>query len=156
MTMPQGAREHLRPIADNLDNNIEQSEAGVWNFADHAFEKTLPSGLTMDTVKQVYEHTNDVIASATWVLGTRAEQELQENSQLDSVSGRMKIPGCGEVTVGYHRELDMPSDEGEDDVVTRYGQTQIKMSTIGQGETHEDLTTLRQELERRATEVFSN
>jgi hypothetical protein len=154
MSMPQGIRDHLDGIGQSLETNLDHREAGVWNFQDTAFEQTLPDGLTMDTVKQVYEHTNDVIASATWTFGTHAEKELQENGQLDSATARLPIPGCGEVTIGYNRSMDMPGENGETE--THYGETQVKLTTIGQGDAHEDLKTFRQELARRAENLFSN
>lgn len=153
--MPEGVREHLPPIADTIAEHTEQTSEGVLQVDSKAFEQTLPSGMTMDTVKQVYEHTNDTIAALTQVTGEQGQQILESNTQLDSVSAKMEIPGCGEVTVGYFRELEGPSEEGADDNAVLYGDTRIKLTTIGQGEPHQDLETIRETLRKEAEKVFS-
>ena len=81
----------IKALAENIQVSIKEG-AEEFTIAKEVYEKALPEGLTLDVVKQVASHNANYIAAATQVASAAAYLALEENKDVQKVSGTIKTP----------------------------------------------------------------
>jgi hypothetical protein len=104
----------IEKLSEVLLENIENvSETGVVQFKKDTFEKTLDgSELTMDSVKSVHEHRDDVIAATGLALGKKGQELFKKKQSPDQVTGTFKAHK-DTVNGTFYKERNLPNNKGE-------------------------------------------
>tara|TARA_B100000700_G_scaffold155074_1_gene172231 strand:+ start:20046 stop:20501 length:456 start_codon:yes stop_codon:yes gene_type:complete len=144
---------NVNKLAEQFQGQMEQGEGGVLNLPAKAYEQSLPEDLSMDTVKRVKSHDEDVVAALTLATGRQGEQMMKNDKGLQSVSSSMKFGKFGDVNVQYDRAKVGPKSITDRTEVTRYGQTQARVRTFA-GKPRGDLKKVRETLASNAEKLF--
>lgn len=148
--------DKVRSIAEIIKSNSEvDEEQGLINVANGAYEETLPEDLTMDQVKKVYRHTEDVVAGLALANGELGENIVQNNTNVNTVSAEMKIPRHVEMHAQYNKKTTGPKSVQDRTPVDRYGTTQVRVKTLGQQPNRGEFKKVRSHLQERAEKLFS-
>jgi hypothetical protein len=130
-------KPYVTALATELKAGLKLGEGGVINADKDLYEKTLPDDLDMETVKKVYGHTEDLVASLTLATAQIGEEAMKKNKKLDSVSSELKIGKHVEINVGYLRSqnqtirnMQNPTEAPRE--VTKYGVSTARIKTFGQ------------------------
>lgn len=147
-------KKEIVDLSSTLKTGMSVGDDGVIKTEAGLYEKTLPEGLDMDTVKKVYGHTEDLTAALTLATGDLGEEVLKKNKKLDSVSSELKIGKHAEINVGYLRSQQRPKSVQDRTMVTQYGVTTARVKTFAQ-KNRGELKKVRTMLSDRATGLFS-
>lgn len=151
-------KPHITALAKDLKAGMKLGDGGVISADKDLYENTLPEDLTMDTVKKVYGHTEDVVAAMTLATGELGEAAMKKNKKLDSVSSELKIGKHAEINVGYLRSQEqtirnMQNPKEPPKKVTKHGVTTARVKTFGQ-KNRGELKKVRAHLAERAEGLF--
>lgn len=95
---PQGNRamsdvkQSVIDLAAKLQAQMTLGEAGIVEVPKDLFAQTLPEALTLDTIKLVQDHTNDLVAATAEALGNIAIPAFKADEKLEQLSVEF---GCG-------------------------------------------------------------
>lgn len=95
---PQGNRamsdvkQSVIDLAAKLQAQMTLGEAGIVEVPKDLFAQTLPEALTLDTIKLVQDHTNDLVAATAEALGNIAISAFKADEKLEQLSVEF---GCG-------------------------------------------------------------
>ena len=96
-------------ITDNIEN---VSDTGVVEFNKDTFEHTLKgTDLTLDTIKAVHEHRDNVIAATGLAIGRKGREMFQGENPPDTVTGKFKAHK-DEINGTFHRVRNTPDGKG--------------------------------------------
>lgn len=146
--------QKVTTLADHLQSQMEVKDGGVLNLPSKVYEENLPEGLSMETVKQVKSHDEDVVAALTLATGRKGEELMKADKGLGAVNSNMKFGKFGDVSVEYNRSKTGPKSVTDRTEVTRYGTTQARVRTFA-GKPKGELKKVRESLASNAEKLFS-
>lgn len=85
-------KQSVIDLAAKLQAQMTLGEAGIVEVPKDLFAQTLPEALTLDTIKLVQDHTNDLVAATAEALGNIAIPAFKADEKLEQLSVEF---GCG-------------------------------------------------------------
>lgn len=156
--MSSEIKANVVTLAEKLEKGMTLGEGGNITVEKDLYEKTLPENLSLDMVKQVYGHTEDLIAAQTLATGRIGEEAMKKDKKLESVSSELPLDKFGKISVGYLRSqeqtirnLQNPSEPPKK--VIKYGVTSQRVTTFGQ-KNKGQVKKVREELAERGAKLF--
>lgn len=112
--------ESVQELAKSLKKDLKHSDTGVGELPKDIYEKHLPEGLTMDTIKKFQSHNSDFLAALSLANGESSAALMKKKKDLASTNIEIKV---GKDTMGcvYTREK----------IVTIPGNPPIQKTTYG-------------------------
>lgn len=138
-------------LAGAIKSGLTFDAEGVGSAADDLFEKNLPEGLTLDTVKQVQDTVLNFADATTLALGEAGLKHLQDNKDLKSVSVKIKA-GRDAISSEFFREVDR-RNPANGETFKKYGTATTKLSS-GVGAGRGNYKKIQEDLSSRAAAVF--
>lgn len=152
--------QDVKDLAKTLESEMTLGDGGALVFKDKdTYEKTLPEGLEMETVDNLYKHNEKLTAALTLATGNLGAAALKKDKKLDGVTSELKIGKHADISVGYLRSQEQRIPNFQDkskapEVVTRYGVTTTRVRTFAQKNKGE-LKKVRTMLGEQAEKLFS-
>jgi hypothetical protein len=119
-------KESILALAEKLKADMVLSEDGVVTVSEDTFEKTLPEGLDMKTVKAVQDHTANLVSATGYALGQVGIGAFKKDKRLEQVSVEF---AAGKDSIGgvfqRSKEVRNPTDGSS---ATKYGILSMKMT----------------------------
>ena len=141
--LPEAAQEVYNKIHDTW-----KFENGKATFDKDAFKKSLPDGLTYETVKQVNNHAQNFALAVAAINGEKAIETLKENKGLDKVIATAEMYH-GKVVHTVHRTATVRNvaTGAESEVL---GQSNTKIIITGNGKDFKEVKARIAELAAKA------
>lgn len=140
-------------LAETLKGNITHAENGVLKVEADAFEKTLPEGLTMETVDAVYKHIGNVAPAFVLAAGEVSETVLKENKDLKNTSAQLKVGKHVDIDMTYDREIERRKSVSDPTMIKVQGATSVKINTRVRKSA--EMSRVRASLSERAAGLFA-
>lgn len=97
-------------LSEQLKNDVVINDKGIEVTKD-AYEKTLPEGITMDTVQQLQQHDTNFVAAACKAVGEKAFEHMKDNKDVKQMSAQVNM-GNNTLATTIQRERQYPNPEG--------------------------------------------
>ena len=165
---PQGNRamsdvkQSVIDLAAKLQAQMTLGEAGIVEVPKDLFAQTLPEAITLDAVKLIQDHTNDLVAATAEALGNLAIPAFKADEKLEQLSVEF---GCGVDSLAgtIQRSKEYPAGgipkEGEardpNATVTKYGIVSMKYG-VNAHANKGTLKKVRDGINKRAAEALAN
>ena len=146
---------HILELSERLQSEITlDKKTGVGTVAEGTYERLLPGGIDMDTVKKINEHNQAMVAAGTHALGVVSIPVMKKDNDLGRTT--LVIPTVGKDYMGFafdrSREVRAP---GSDTPVTKFGSTTQEIVTYGT-KNRGDLAKVKSELAEMALDAFGS
>lgn len=105
--------DKIKGLIEVLVTNSTVGENGVVSPNEGAFAATLPEGLSVETVRQVQEHTKDVHVAWVGAVGEQAATAFTTHGELKQVLGDLQM-GHDTSSVEIDRTKTIPAGIGKD------------------------------------------
>lgn len=112
MTTGIKLNDRVSSLAAVLKDQFKLGENGIVEAPVDTFEKTLEgTTLTMDTIKQVQDHSATVVAAAGLALGELAIEAMKQDKELGMLSVEFNV-GKDSVGSTFMRSKEVPDGNG--------------------------------------------
>lgn len=155
-------KKSVLDLAASIQSHMTLGEAGIVEVPKDLFATTLPEGLTLEAVKLVQDHTNDLVAATAEALGNLAIPAFKADEKLEQLSVEF---GCGVDSLAgtIQRSKEYPAGgipkEGEardpNATVTKYGIVSMKYG-VNAHANKGTLKKVRDGINKRAAEALAN
>ena len=117
------------------------------------YEKNLPTGITMDTVKDLGDYNSSFIAAGCYAIGEIAIEAMTKDSKIDQVTGdiRMGVKDSAEYTVSRVKNHVDQFHGGKE--IEKYGHVAVSYE-VKAGKNSGQLKLARQQLSEMALAAF--
>lgn len=103
--MKAETQKQINTLATTLGADIEIKE-GAATIAADAYVKSLPEGLTIDTVKAIQEHNAVFFPAVTKAFGHKAIEAMKTDSKLASLDLSVPMVGDDKFDVTFEKQYD--------------------------------------------------
>lgn len=142
----------VKALALNLQSGLTFDGEGIGILAADVFEKHLPEGLTMHTVKQVQDTLLDFSDAATLAVAESGIDHLKAHKDLSSVSLKVKA-GRDAISTSFERSRDM-RNPGTGAQFTKFGISSTKLVS-GVGGNRQGYKQIKEYASEKAASVFA-
>lgn len=104
-------KEEVRGIADFIKKQLKHKSGGEMEVPEDVYEKTLPEGLDLKTVKKVQKHNSNFVAAAELANGEKGLDLMKKEKDIDRVHSRFKV-GADRVDTLIDRSREKPDGDG--------------------------------------------
>lgn len=151
-------KSEIQEMADVFTKALTvDNKAGTIVIEKDAYKKSLPEGLTVETVEQVRAHDAVVASAATLAVGTAANKIMKANEEIGKIAFAMPMTGRDKLKIGYDRERQVPNfTDGEPDGTrAKYGVATVGFDFVGT-KTRGQMAAVKDLLSNQAMASFGN
>lgn len=116
-------------LAKTLEGKLEVGDNGVITAPKGTFEETLPEGLTMDQVNDVYKHIGLVSPAFVKAFGDKSQAAMESDKKLEQTTGKLDIGRWANVEGTYKRTEERRKSPADPTMITVHGATSVKINT---------------------------
>ena len=151
--MKTETKNQIDALAANLRPQIEIKE-GVASISADAYVKSLPDGITLDTVKKIKEHDAVFFPAVTKAFGESAIEAMKADEKLESIDLPVPMVGDDKFDITFKRSyehMDMATKE----MKTSYGGLTASLTVQAARHNRGAMTAIKIELKAAALAAFA-
>ena len=122
----KGVAAVVLDLSKKIITELSVQKDGTTNVADGLYVKTLPEGLTEDTVKAVSKHNGNFIAATAHAIGHLALDAMSKDKKLETVSAHVPTIGHDYVDVAVHRQKSFVNPQDTANPIVKNGVLDVK------------------------------
>lgn len=98
-------KAHITELSSKLGQHITiDGKTGQFTVDKDTFEKTLPEGITLEQVEKIHEHTTDLIAAGSHLIGELSIPVIKKHKDIDSTSFGFTTTGQNAFSFNFDRQ----------------------------------------------------
>ena len=101
--------EDVRSMAKLISENIEIDKTGAGSEKEPIYEKTLPSDLTIETVKKVSDHNTNFVAAGALAFGEQSLKAMEKHDKVEETNLKLSMVGRDHVEYNMQRHREFSS-----------------------------------------------
>lgn len=160
-TKDKEAQATAKPVKQEIVNMAEliksrttlDAATGVATVAKDLYEHLLPEDLPRETVERVQAVNAEIAAAATLAIGELAIPAMKKNKDLSRVTLNIPATGRDSFEVTFDRSRQVRSAPGSDEMVTKFGTTNVGFVTYGT-RNRGQLAAVKAQLAEQATKAL--
>jgi len=141
-------------LAETLKKEITLGDDGVGSVPADLYTRSLPEGITEETVKSLQKHDTAFVAAATLAFGEVATDLLKKHKKLNVASLEIATVAHDKIKLGYERHTSRPNPRDATQTVETYGRTSVSFDQYADRGGSGDLSKVRKIINARAKAAF--
>lgn len=114
-------------LSDLIKPGIKIAKDATVEIDPELYTKTLPEGLTKETVEQVNQHNSNFFAATTHAFGHTAVDHMKKHKDVEVLSASFPLLGKDTWNVGIDRKKTFPNPANPDQPIESYGVVSAKL-----------------------------
>ena len=127
----KGISPEVAALSKAIIGELNVKSDGVTDVAKGIYVKTLPEGLTEDTVKAVSAHNGHFIAATAHAVGHLALAAMAKDKKMDTVTAHVPTIGHDYVDVAVHRQKSFVNPQDVANPIVKSGVLDVKYHVQG-------------------------
>lgn len=151
--MKNETKNQIDALATTLGEQIEIKE-GAATIAADAYVKSLPEGLTLETVKALQEHNAVFFPAVTKAFGEKSIETMKTDTKIEQLDLSVPMVGDDKFDVTFkksYEHMDMATKE----MKTSYGGISASLTIQAARHNRGAMSAIKNEMKAKALEAFA-
>lgn len=150
--MKAETKDQINSLATVLGEQMVIKD-GAATIAADAYVKSLPEGITIDTVKAVQEHNSVFFPAVTKAFGHKAIAAMKKDKKLESLDLSVPMVGDDKFDVTFKKSYDFTNTQTKE-TSTAYGGLSASLTVQAARHNRGAMGSIKQELKEAALAAF--
>ena len=150
--MKQETQNQINTLAATLADQIDVTSAGSTIAAD-AYVKSLPEGITLETVQKINEHNSVFFPAVTKSFGEKALNVMKEDNALESCSLTVPMVGDDKFDVSVQKQYQYLNTKTKE-METAFGGVSASYTVQSARQNRGAMQSIRNDLKAQALALF--